>query len=144
MAAYGNSASGAPHQRQCRHPVNQDLTGSSHRPILTRYIKNAVQPKASSLPCRKRPPQNCASRTLTGVKSDRNTTADSHRWMAAAGGFLLADGQDQRAVHRECGDGGAAGWRERHDALAVPVEMLRPEVRPPVEHRKFLACVGTD
>jgi hypothetical protein len=59
--------------------------------------------------------------------------------MAAADGFFLADGKDQRAVHCQSGYRGAADRSQRHDALAFPAEVLRPGLRSRVEQRKLLA-----
>ena len=78
------------------------------------------------------------------MPDDRNATAGSLWRMPAAGGFFLADGEDQRAVHRQRGDGGSTGWRERHDALGVPPEVFPPGVRPRVEQRHLFAGVGID
>jgi hypothetical protein len=61
--------------------------------------------------------------------------------MATAGGFLLSDGEDQRAVHCERCYRDAAGRRQRRDALAFLAEVLRPGLRSRVEQGELLAGV---
>jgi hypothetical protein len=64
--------------------------------------------------------------------------------MATAGGFLLADGNDQRPIHDKRGYGGAARRRQRHDVFAFSAEVFCPDLRARVEKRRLLLGVWID
>lgn len=57
----------------------------------------------------------------------------SRRRMPASGALLLADGDDQGPVHRQCLNGRAAGCGAAQQARALPTEVVVPQVAPRVE-----------
>ncbi len=60
--------------------------------------------------------------------------------MSAAGDFLAANGEDQRAIELQSRNSCAAGWSEWDYLFAIPAKMLGPSFRPRIEQRNF--CPG--
>ncbi len=64
--------------------------------------------------------------------------------MAAAGGFFLANGKDERAIQRQGGDRGAARGGQRDEVFLISAEVVRPGLRARVKERRFFAGLGID
>jgi hypothetical protein len=58
--------------------------------------------------------------------------------------LLLADGEHHRAVERQNSKGCPARRRKRHNTLAVPAEVFRPDLRSRVKKRNLLAGFWVD
>jgi hypothetical protein len=66
----------------------------------------------------------------------------SSGWVATPCNFLLSDGEDHRAVHRQFGYRSPTGRGERYEPFALPSEVLRPGLRSRVEQRNVLPGFG--